>query len=74
MAYWSNVHASTQYKQFYLLFGHEVILPVDVMFGRQPNHQAKVSEHIRDFITPLKRSMSMPGSTFELTRSIKRLL
>ena len=27
---------------------HEVQLPVDVMFGRQPNHQLEVSEYVRD--------------------------
>jgi len=33
MPYYSNVHASTQYTPFYLLFGHEVQLPVNAMFG-----------------------------------------
>ena len=48
MAYRSSVHASTQYTPFYLLFGHEVRLPVDIMFGRQPDHQPEVSEYVRN--------------------------
>ena len=48
MAYRSSVHASTQYTPFYLLFGHEVRLPVDVMFGRQPNHKPEVSDYVRN--------------------------
>ena len=48
MAYRSSVHTSTQYTPFYLLFGHEVRLPVDVMFGRQPNHKPEVSDYVRN--------------------------
>jgi len=48
MAYRSSVHASTQYTPFCLLFGHEVRLPVDVMFGRQPNHKPEVSDYVRN--------------------------
>ena len=48
MAYRSSIHASTQYTPFCLLFGHEMRLPIDVMFGRQPNHQLEVSEYVRD--------------------------
>ena len=33
MACRSSVHASTHYTPFYLLFGHEIRVPVDVMFG-----------------------------------------
>ena len=65
MANRSSVHASTQYTPFYLLFGHEVRLPVDVMLGRQPNHKPEVSSYAR---TPLKKSISMPESIFELPK------
>jgi len=46
MAYRSSAHASTQCTPFYLLFGHEVRLPVDVMFGPQPNHNREVSDYV----------------------------
>jgi len=48
IAYRSSVHTSTQYMPFYQLFGHEVRSPVNVMFGRQPNHHPEVLEYIRD--------------------------
>ena len=48
IAYRSSVHASTQYTPFYLLFGHEVRLPVYCMFERQPNHQPEVSDYVRN--------------------------
>ena len=43
MSYRSSVHTSTQYTPNSLLFGHEVHLLVDVMFGRQPQYQEEVS-------------------------------
>ena len=30
------------------MFGHEVRLPVDVMFRRQPNHKPEVSDYLRN--------------------------
>lgn len=54
MADESSVHASSQYTLFYLLFGHVVRLPVDVMFGRQPNHKPEVSEYVRDLFDALE--------------------
>lgn len=53
MAYRSSVHASTQYTPHYLLFGHEIRLPVDVMYGRQPHHKEEVSDYIRSLRTTL---------------------
>lgn len=54
VAYQSSVHASTQYTPFYLLFGHVVQLPVNVMFGRQPNHKPEVSEYVGDLCDALE--------------------
>ena len=48
IAYRSSVHASTQYTSSYLFFGHEVRLPVDVMFRRHPNHDPEVSDYVRN--------------------------
>ena len=48
MAYRSSVHASMQYTPSYLLFGHEVRLPVDVMFRRHSNHDPEVSDYVRN--------------------------
>lgn len=46
MAYHSSAHASRQCTPFYLLFGHELQLPVDVMFGPQPKHKREVSDYV----------------------------
>lgn len=54
MAYRSSVHASTQYTLNYLLFGHEVRLPVDEMCGRQPLHQEEVSEYVHNLQSNLE--------------------
>ena len=48
MAYHSSVNAPMQYTPFYLLFDHELQLPVHVMFGRQSNHMAEVSDYVRN--------------------------
>ena len=33
MAYWSSVHATTKFTPFQMLFGRQIKLPVDLMFG-----------------------------------------
>ena len=55
MANRSSVHVSTQYTPFYLLFGHEARLPVDIMFGRQPNYKPEVSGYARNLQDTLKQ-------------------
>ena len=53
MAYRSSVHSSTQYTPYYLLFGHEVRLPVDVMYGREPHQPEAASEYVRNLRSTL---------------------
>ena len=55
MAYRSSVHSSTQYIPHYLLFGHEVRLPVDVMYGREPHQPEAASEYVRNLRSTLDK-------------------
>ena len=48
MAYRSSEHESTKYTPHRLMIGREIHLPVDVMFGRVPDHQPELSQYVRE--------------------------
>ena len=46
MAYRSSEHETTKCTPYYLMFGREVRLPVDIMFGRCPEEPAETTEYV----------------------------
>ena len=50
-AYNATPHASTGYTPFYLLFGREPRLPVDILMGGQDQHAEVPPGDVRDWLT-----------------------
>ena len=62
MAYRSSVHESTGYKPQFLVFGHEIILPLDCMY---PNPQENATTDIHEFVQNKQQAFQR---AFELVR------
>lgn len=41
------MHQRVTLRFQYLLFGHEIRVPADVMFGRQSDHKPEVADYVR---------------------------
>lgn len=57
-AYNSSVQASTGYTPFYLMFGREARLPVDIMYGPAEEETADIPEHV----TKTKKTLELAYS------------
>ena len=53
MAYNTSVHASTGYTPFFLIFGRQARLPIDLMYGTRENNELSTS----DYATQLKKCL-----------------
>ena len=47
-AYRFSVQESTMFTPYYMMFGREARLPVDVMFGGAASRVSSEAEHVRD--------------------------
>ena len=56
MAYRSSEHASTKFPPFRLMFGRDVRLPLDVMFGRTPNPCDNYGKYVGELRTVLEEA------------------
>ena len=59
LAYNSSVHASTRFSPFFLMFGRQVKLPVDLMYGSSKIEEVSVLEYVQRLKEDLQSSYQL---------------
>ena len=58
LAYNSSSHSTIGFSPFFLMFGHEVKLPVDLMYGSNPQEQTTAIEYVQKLKDGLRDAYS----------------
>ena len=56
MAYRASVHDTTKFTPFHLMFGREIRLPIDMMFGKTPDPVQEHTEYARELRARLENA------------------
>ena len=67
MAYNSSVHSSTGYTPFFLMFGRQARLPVDLMYGVTQNQTDSPSEFVKRLKSTLEQAYALCRNKANLT-------